>query len=453
MFELSNNERIFSFRLFSLQVLRWNTQWRQLSWRNLQKQKPKLAMKSRIPKSVKKRIARNSFGIDSHSILNCLTFLIYFKVLSTACWTRSTIKMNRCGRLLRRLWYERANVGQTIRLKSFTIFDRKIRNWPNCRCRFCCGKLFTCRQMITSISLHSIFLFAEWLRALYANLVISWANDVWTKWSICVSTKWWKPTSTRRPYRIHAWRHWWRPVECIVPKSWKVCRNNCPRVRLPISWWCIASAVWLRQIYRASCHSCGRHWRRLYRIWEQSNSITWNRRTVSVSGHLSFLNVNMKLNCFSFLPTNTQAIGRIAEAISEHFSNREDFTDATLADENYATELTIAYSVFLQQWLPNREPKVCSEILQALSHIYPLLPHEKILEQAPKVIPLLQSFYRRSMDRNAITQLLASVLKTTIDADCNSLEGQSDSLITNLFDLVCVIPVRNCAKSLSAAGV
>lgn len=162
------------------------------------------------------------------------------------------------------------------------------------------------------------------------------------------------------------------------------------------------------------------------------------------------MNENMEFNLSSF----TQAIGRIAEAISEHFSNREDFTDATLADENYATELTIAYSVFLQQWLPNREPKVCSEILQALSHIYPLLPHEKILEQAPKVIPLLQSFYRRSMDRNAITQLLASVLKTTIDADCNSLEGQSDSLISNLFDLVCVIPVRHCcAESLSDAGL
>lgn len=105
------------------------------------------------------------------------------------------------------------------------------------------------------------------------------------------------------------------------------------------------------------------------------------------------------------------------------------------------SELAIAYTVFLNLWLPNREPKVCTEILQALSHIYPLLSHEKILEQAPKVILQLQGFYRRSMDRNAITQLLASVLKTTIDADCNSMEGQSDSLITNLFDLVCVIPV------------
>lgn len=44
------------------------------------------------------------------------------------------------------------------------------------------------------------------------------------------------------------------------------------------------------------------------------------------------------------------------------------------------------------------------------------------------------------MDRNAITQLLASVLKASIDADQNSLDTQADSLISNLFDLVCVIP-------------
>lgn len=44
------------------------------------------------------------------------------------------------------------------------------------------------------------------------------------------------------------------------------------------------------------------------------------------------------------------------------------------------------------------------------------------------------------MDRNAITQLLASVLKASIDADRNSLDTQADALISNLFDLVCVIP-------------
>ena len=102
------------------------------------------------------------------------------------------------------------------------------------------------------------------------------------------------------------------------------------------------------------------------------------------------------------------AIGRLAEAITEHFSNRVE-SDGDSTHENYQTELSVTYTVLLHQWLPNREPTVNGDILQALCHIYPLLPEEKIREQVPKVIPLLQSFYRRSIDRNAITQLLSSV--------------------------------------------
>lgn len=73
--------------------------------------------------------------------------------------------------------------------------------------------------------------------------------------------------------------------------------------------------------------------------------------------------------------------------------------------------------------------------------MYPLLSKEKISEQAARIVPQLLAFYRRSMDRNAITQLLASVLKTTIHNDNKSLDAQSDVLISTLFDLVCVNPV------------
>lgn len=83
---------------------------------------------------------------------------------------------------------------------------------------------------------------------------------------------------------------------------------------------------------------------------------------------------------------------------------------------------------------------MCIEVLQALSFVYPLLPKEKLIEQVPKVVPQLLGFYRRSMDRNAITQLLVSVLKASIDAERNSLDAHADALISNLFDLVCVIP-------------
>lgn len=153
-------------------------------------------------------------------------------------------------------------------------------------------------------------------------------------------------------------------------------------------------------------------------------------------------------------------MGHIAEAISEHDSSNSeeiensepvvegedavaaDTTNGTAptTDNSFHSELLTAYNVLLHQWLPNREAKVCTEIINSLSHIYPLLPREKLIEQVPKVIPQLQGFYRRSIDRNAITQLLASVLKASIDADRNSLDTQADTIISHLFDLVCVIP-------------
>lgn len=134
------------------------------------------------------------------------------------------------------------------------------------------------------------------------------------------------------------------------------------------------------------------------------------------------------------------AIGRFAEAITEHLTNAQDSDGEKPLGENYRYEFGRAYAVLFQQWLPNREIKFCSEVLLALSHIYPLLPREKIIEQVTKVIPQLQSFYRRSMDRNAITQLMASVLKASIDANPKSLDSLSDQLIIGLFDLVCVNP-------------
>lgn len=130
------------------------------------------------------------------------------------------------------------------------------------------------------------------------------------------------------------------------------------------------------------------------------------------------------------------AIGRFAEAITEYSTQKN--ADDTV--ENFETEIAIAYDVLIHHWLPNREPKVAADMLQALAHMYPLLPRDNIIDQVVKVIPQLLGFYRRSMDRNAITQLLASVVKTSIDTDANSLDPVSDTLIVSLFDLVCVNP-------------
>lgn len=132
------------------------------------------------------------------------------------------------------------------------------------------------------------------------------------------------------------------------------------------------------------------------------------------------------------------AIGRFSEALLEHSTDTPTGETNTFAD--CGTEISVAYDVLFNQWLQSREPKVCMEILQALSSMYPLLPKDRILDQAPRLIPQILSLYRRSVDRNAVTQFMCSVLKTNLQLHAQILDSVIDPLITNLFDLVCVYP-------------
>ncbi|XP_055389561.1 maestro heat-like repeat-containing protein family member 1 [Condylostylus longicornis] len=131
-------------------------------------------------------------------------------------------------------------------------------------------------------------------------------------------------------------------------------------------------------------------------------------------------------------------IGRFSEALLDGLTNAMD--NPSNDTQSYSVEFSVAYDVLLNQWLNSREPKVCSEILHALSSMYPLLPSEKIQDQASRLIPNILHLYRRSIDRNAITQFLASVLKTNISMDSTSLDTLADLIVTQLFDLVCVYP-------------
>ncbi|EDX02836.1 maestro heat-like repeat-containing protein family member 1 [Drosophila yakuba] len=126
------------------------------------------------------------------------------------------------------------------------------------------------------------------------------------------------------------------------------------------------------------------------------------------------------------------AIGRFSEALLEESGKKEE--------ENCSTEISVAYDVLFNHWLHSREPKVCVEILQALSSMYPLLPKDRIQDQAARLVPQILALYRRSVDRNAVTQFLCSVLKTNLALNATVLDGIIDVLITHLFDLVCVYP-------------
>ncbi|XP_065363715.1 maestro heat-like repeat-containing protein family member 1 isoform X1 [Calliphora vicina] len=149
------------------------------------------------------------------------------------------------------------------------------------------------------------------------------------------------------------------------------------------------------------------------------------------------------------------AIGRFSEALLEHSSANAALASPTKDENNEvisptaaeveallncSTEISVAYDVLFNQWLQSREPKVCVEILQALSSMFPLLPADKIQDRTPRLIPQILGLYRRSIERNSVTQFLSAVLKTNISLQPSVLDLVAEQLISNLFDLVCVYP-------------
>lgn len=149
------------------------------------------------------------------------------------------------------------------------------------------------------------------------------------------------------------------------------------------------------------------------------------------------------------------AIGRFSEALLENSSADSNCTTAANGDKNElisptaaeveshlncSTEISVAYDVLFNQWLQSREPKVCVDILQALSSMFALLPADKIQDRTPRLIPQILNLYRRSIERNSVTQFLSAVLKTNINLQPSVLDSVAEQLISNLFDLVCVYP-------------
>jgi maestro heat-like repeat-containing protein family member 1 len=94
----------------------------------------------------------------------------------------------------------------------------------------------------------------------------------------------------------------------------------------------------------------------------------------------------------------------------------------------------------MQQWINTRDSKLCSEFLNVLSYMYPLLPVAKILDSTAKIIHTLLTMYKRSVDRASISIFLSSVIATTQKLDAKLLDSQADAIICTLFDLICANP-------------
>jgi len=68
--------------------------------------------------------------------------------------------------------------------------------------------------------------------------------------------------------------------------------------------------------------------------------------------------------------------------------------------------------------------------------MFSLLPHEKVPEEVPRLVPVLLGLYRRNVDPYPVTQCLSAVLPVALAHNRSTVEPLLDNIQNIMFDLV-----------------
>ncbi|GFQ65281.1 maestro heat-like repeat-containing protein family member 1 [Trichonephila clavata] len=134
------------------------------------------------------------------------------------------------------------------------------------------------------------------------------------------------------------------------------------------------------------------------------------------------------------------ALAKFCEAILEYIANAEKSPDPSVSREAFVSEISSAYDVLFNNWLPSREAKVRSEVVVALGHMTHLLCPEKLEEHLPKFIPAVLAIYKRHQEYQHNTKGLCMVLEAAIANQSIVLESQLDNILNVLFPQICTLP-------------
>ncbi|KFM63051.1 HEAT repeat-containing protein 7A, partial [Stegodyphus mimosarum] len=134
------------------------------------------------------------------------------------------------------------------------------------------------------------------------------------------------------------------------------------------------------------------------------------------------------------------ALAKFCESILEYIANAEKSPDPSVTKEAFMSEISSAYDVLFNNWLPSREAKVRSEVVVALGQMTHLLSPEKLEELLPKFIPAVLAIYKRHQEYQHTTQGLCMVLDAAVSNHSIILESQLENILNVLFPQVCSLP-------------
>uniref|UniRef100_UPI00398F3C7F maestro heat-like repeat-containing protein family member 1 n=1 Tax=Pristiophorus japonicus TaxID=55135 RepID=UPI00398F3C7F len=135
--------------------------------------------------------------------------------------------------------------------------------------------------------------------------------------------------------------------------------------------------------------------------------------------------------------STANALGHFSESILEYLANLDKAPDPTVRKDAFSSEIYASYDILFNVWLQNKESKLRMSVVDAIGQMSHLMPHDKLEEQLPKLIPGILHLYRKHSEHFHITQSLCHVLDAAVDMGSRMLETQIDNLLNILHPQIC----------------
>ncbi|GAA6103654.1 maestro heat-like repeat-containing protein family member 1 isoform X1 [Tachysurus ichikawai] len=133
----------------------------------------------------------------------------------------------------------------------------------------------------------------------------------------------------------------------------------------------------------------------------------------------------------------SSALSRFSESILEYLANLDKAPDPTVRKDTFSSEIYAAYDILFNSWLQSRDAKLRLTVAEALGLMSHLMPHDKLEEQLPKLLPAILSLYKKNPEHYIISKSLCQILEASVNIGSRVLETQMDSLLVALHQQVC----------------
>ncbi|XP_060777885.1 maestro heat-like repeat-containing protein family member 1 isoform X2 [Neoarius graeffei] len=133
----------------------------------------------------------------------------------------------------------------------------------------------------------------------------------------------------------------------------------------------------------------------------------------------------------------SSALSRFSESILDYLANLDKAPDPTVRKDTFSSEIYAAYDILFNSWLQSRDAKLRLTVAEALGLMSHLMPHDKLEEQLPKLLPAILNLYKKNPEHYIISKSLCQVLEASVNMGSRVLETQMDSLLFALHQQVC----------------